>query len=128
MQPHSRKVLSAVGDLGVPRIHFGVNTGELLVLMRDAGADVMGVDWRVPLDAARARLGDDVALQGNLDPDICLAPWPVVAEEVRDVLRRNDGHPGHVFNLGHGVTPDIDPGILEQVVALVHDEGQVNRA
>ena len=128
VQPHSRKVLSAVGDLGVPRIHFGVNTGELLVLMRDAGADVMGVDWRVPLDAARARLGDDVALQGNLDPDICLAPWPVVAEEVRDVLRRNDGHPGHVFNLGHGVTPDIDPGILEQVVALVHDEGQVNRA
>jgi uroporphyrinogen decarboxylase len=127
VQPHSRKVLGAVGDLGVPRIHFGVNTGELLVLMRDAGADVMGVDWRVPLDAARARLGDGVALQGNLDPDICLAPWPVVAEEVRDVLRRNAGHPGHVFNLGHGVTPDIDPDILEQVVALVHEEGQVNR-
>jgi uroporphyrinogen decarboxylase len=127
VQPHSRKVLSAIGELGVPRIHFGVNTGELLVLMRDAGADVVGVDWRVPLDAARARLGDGVALQGNLDPDICLAPWPIVADEVRDVLRRNDGHPGHVFNLGHGVTPDIDPGILEQVVTLVHDEGQVSR-
>jgi len=126
--PHSRKVLDAVASLGVPRIHFGVTTGELLTLMRDAGADVVGVDWRVPLDAARSRLGDDVCLQGNLDPAICLAPWDVVAEETREVLRRNGGHPGHVFNLGHGVTPDIDPGILEQVVALVHAEGRVNGA
>ncbi len=126
VQPHSRRVFDAVVPFGVPRIHFGVNTGELLVLMRDAGADVVGVDWRVPLDVARHRLGDGVALQGNLDPALCLAPWEIVAEQSRDVLRRNAGHPGHVFNLGHGVTPDIDPGILEQVVALVHAEGRAD--
>ncbi len=124
--PHSRRVFEAVAPFGVPRIHFGVSTGELLTLMRDAGADVVGVDWRVPLDVARSRLGSEVALQGNLDPALCLAPWDVVAEQTRDVLRRNASHPGHVFNLGHGVTPDIDPGILEQVVALVHAEGRAD--
>lgn len=124
--PHSRRVLETIGALGVPRIHFGVNTGELLPLMRDAGADVVGVDWRVHLDAARRRLGDHVALQGNLDPAVCLAPWAVVEAEVRDVLRRNAGHPGHIFNLGHGVTPDLDPAILEQVVRLVHAEGRAD--
>jgi len=137
VQPHSRKIFDAIGapasdpsgasgPFGVPRIHFGVNTGELLTLMRDAGADVVGVDWRVPLDVARARLGPDTVLQGNLDPALCLAPWRVVEEQARDVLRRNAGHPGHVFNLGHGVTPDIDPAILEQVVALVHAEGRAD--
>jgi uroporphyrinogen decarboxylase len=125
VQPTSAKVLAAMGELGVPRIHFGVSTSELLADMRDAGADVVGVDWRTHLDDARRRLGDDVALQGNLDPAICLAPWPVVEAEVRDVLRRNAGHPGHVFNLGHGVLPETDPSILERVVALVHEEGRV---
>jgi uroporphyrinogen decarboxylase len=124
--PHSRKIFSSVAQTGTPAIHFGVTTGELLTLMRDAGPTVMGVDWRVPLDAARARLGDGVALQGNLDPAICLAPWPVVAAEARTVLRNNGGHPGHVFNLGHGVTPDLDPGILTQVVELVHAEGRID--
>ena len=124
--PHSRKVFEGLADLGVPRIHFGVGTGELLTLMRDAGADVVGVDWRVPLDVARARLGDDVALQGNLDPALCLGPWKVVEEQTLDVLARNGGHPGHIFNLGHGVTPDMDPGILEQVVALVHERGRAD--
>ncbi len=124
--PASRKVLEGVAATGVPRIHFGVDTGELLPLMRAAGADVVGVDWRTPLDAARDRLGGDTVLQGNLDPTSCLAGWEVAAARTRDVLRRNGGHPGHVFNLGHGVTPDIDPGILTEIVGLVHDEGRTD--
>ena len=107
----------------MPRIHFGVGTGELLGLMASAGVEVQGVDWRVPLDAARTRVPEGVALQGNLDPAICLAPWDAVAEATRDVLARNAGHPGHVFNLGHGVLPETDPSILERVVELVHTEG-----
>jgi len=119
--PHSRAVLEGVADLGVPRIHFGVGTGEILSLMRDAGADVMGVDWRIPIDVARDRLGDGVALQGNLDPALLFAPWEVVEAETLDVLARNGGRPGHVFNLGHGVLPETDPSVLERVVALVHE-------
>jgi uroporphyrinogen decarboxylase len=123
--PASRRVFEGVADLGVPRIHFGVHTSELLGLMAAAGADVVGVDWRTPLDLARTRVPDGVALQGNLDPAICLAGWDATAAATRDVLARNDGHAGHVFNLGHGVLPETDPGILEQVVALVHEEGRV---
>ncbi len=119
--PASAKVLEGIGETGVPRIHFGVGTGELLGLLGEAGADVVGVDWRVPLDEARRRVGGR-ALQGNLDPALCLAPWPVVADATRDVLRRGGGL-GHVFNLGHGVLPETDPTVLERVVALVHDEG-----
>jgi uroporphyrinogen decarboxylase len=124
--PFSRQVLEGCAPLAVPRIHFGVGTGELLPLMAAAGADVVGVDWRVPLDRARDRIGDSRALQGNLDPAICLAPWEVVEPEVRDVLRRNDGHPGHVFNLGHGVLPETDPDTLLRIVELVHAEGRVD--
>ncbi|MCU1345909.1 MAG: uroporphyrinogen decarboxylase [Acidimicrobiia bacterium] len=120
VMPHSQRVLAAVRDLGVPSIHFGVDTGELLSLMGEAGADVVGVDWRVPLDVARTRIGDR-AVQGNLDPALCSAPWPVAAAATADVLRRNNGRPGHIFNLGHGVLPETDPAILEQVVRLVHD-------
>jgi uroporphyrinogen decarboxylase len=125
VQPASAKVFDAVADLDVPRIHFGVVTGELLGAMAEAGADVVGVDWRVHLDDARRRVPGGVALQGNLDPAICLAPWEVVEAEVRDVLARNAGHPGHVFNLGHGVLPETDPSVLERVVELVHREGTV---
>ena len=121
--PASAKVFAAVEATGVPRIHFGVGTGELLTLMGDAGADVVGVDWRVPLDVARTRVPGK-AVQGNLDPAICLAPWDVVAERTRDVLRRNGGRPGHIFNLGHGVLPELDPGVLAEVVELVHHEGR----
>jgi uroporphyrinogen decarboxylase len=99
----------------------------LLGAMAAAGADVVGVDWRVHLDDARTRVPADRALQGNLDPAVCLAPWDVVADEVRDILARNGGHPGHVFNLGHGVLPETDPSILERVVELVHTEGTVRR-
>ena len=117
--PFSRRVLEGVADLGVPRIHFGVGTGELLGLMAEAGADVVGVDWHVPLDRARERVGEGRALQGNLDPTVCLAPWPVVEAEAREVLARGGGR-GHIFNLGHGVLPDTDPAIMERLVELVH--------
>jgi uroporphyrinogen decarboxylase len=92
--------------------------------MAGAGADVVGVDWRVPLDAARRRVGAQHALQGNLDPARCLAPWEVVEDAVREVLGRADDGTGtgHVFNLGHGVLPETDPAILAAVVELVHRE------
>jgi uroporphyrinogen decarboxylase len=122
--PHSQKVLAAVADTGVPKIHFGVTTGELLELIRDAGADVVGVDWRVPLDRARTRLGN-IALQGNLDPTMVMAGNDTAVAGTRDVLARNDGHPGHVFNLGHGVMPATDPDVLAEVVRVVHTEGTV---
>ena len=109
----------------MPSILFGVGTGELLGLMATAGSDVVGVDWRVPLDAARRRVGPDLAVQGNLDPALCVAPWPVVEAATRQVLARGgaDGTgTGHVFNLGHGVLPEADVGILAAVVDLVHAE------
>jgi uroporphyrinogen decarboxylase len=118
--PASAKVFAGVADLGVPRIHFGVTTGELLPLLAKAGASVVGVDWRVPLDEARQRIGPDVAVQGNLDPAVCLAPWPAVAEAATEVLALNGGRPGHIFNLGHGVLPETDPEVLERLVDLVH--------
>ena len=121
--PSSTKVFAGVADLGVPGIHFGVGTGEFLGDLAEAGADVVGVDWRIPLAEARRRVPDGVALQGNLDPAVLLAGWDVVADRCRAVLASNGGHVGHIFNLGHGVLPEVDPAILEQVVALVHDEG-----
>ncbi len=122
--PATRAVLEGIADLGVPTILFGVGTGELLGLMATAGSDVVGVDWRVALDEARRRVGVGHALQGNLDPALCLAPWPVVEEATRIVLARAaDGTgTGHVFNLGHGVLPESDPAILAAVVDLVHAE------
>jgi len=118
--PASRKVLEGLAGAGVPRIHFGVGTGELLGLMAGAGADVVGVDWRVPLDQARLRVGPGRAVQGNLDPAACLAPWPVVERQARRVLEEAGPEPGHVFNLGHGVLPETDPAVLERLVELVH--------
>ena len=126
--PHTRRVLEQVGDLGVPRIHFGVDTGELLGLMASAGTEVVGVDWRTPLDAARERVPAGVGLQGNLEPAVCLGPFPQVAERARDVLRRAGGAADHVFNLGHGVLPATDPGVLAELVQLVHAEGRVTPA
>jgi uroporphyrinogen decarboxylase len=118
--PHSSYVLGGLAGTGVPRIHFGVGTGELLPAMAEAGADVVGVDWRTPLDVAAARIGGGRAVQGNLDPCVLFAPWPVVETEVRRVLGEAAAAPGHVFNLGHGVLPETDPGVLTRVVELVH--------
>ena len=101
-----------------------MGTGELLGLMASAGSDVVGVDWRVPLDEARRRVGPGRAVQGNLDPAICLAPWSVVEAEARTVLAGAGTAPGHIFNLGHGVLPETDPGVLGAVVELVHAEGR----
>jgi uroporphyrinogen decarboxylase len=124
--PASRRILAASAELGVPAIHFGVSTGELLPLMADAGADVVGVDWRTPLDRGVERLaGREVAVQGNLEPGVVLGPWPLVEQRVRDVLRRAGGRPGHVFNLGHGVLPDTDPAVLAGITDLVHEVGEV---
>lgn len=118
--PHSAYVLNGLAGAGIPRIHFGVGTGELLAAMGEAGADVVGVDWRIPLDRAAARIGGGRPVQGNLDPCTLFAPWPVVEREVRRVLTEGSAAPGHVFNLGHGVLPETDPDVLTRVVALVH--------
>ncbi|MCG5213980.1 uroporphyrinogen decarboxylase [Streptosporangium sp. KLBMP 9127] len=120
--PHTSRIFAGLADLGVPRIHFGVGTGELLGLLGEAGADVVGVDWRVPLDEAARRVGPGRALQGNLDPAILLAPWEVVAPRARDILARGRAAEGHVFNLGHGVLPSTDPDQLARLTALVHEE------
>jgi uroporphyrinogen decarboxylase len=119
--PVMRDVFGRLADLDVPLIHFGVGTGELLASMRAAGATVVGVDWRVPLDVAWERVGFDCAVQGNLDPAACLGPWDVVEAKAVDVLRRAAGRAGHVFNLGHGVLPETPPETLERLVDLVHE-------
>jgi uroporphyrinogen decarboxylase len=118
--PASTRVFEGIADLDVPRIHFGVGTGELLALLGEAGADVVGVDWRVPLDAARARLSPGVALQGNLDPACCVAGAAVALAKTAEVLAAAGEHPGHIFNLGHGVLPQTDPGVLAAIVDFVH--------
>jgi len=116
--PHSTRVLGAVADSGVPRIHFGVGTGELLGAMAEAGADVVGVDWRVPLEAAARRTGRPV--QGNLDPAVLFAENAAIEAEVRRVLDDGSHAQAHVFNLGHGVLPETDPDVLTRLVELVH--------
>jgi uroporphyrinogen decarboxylase len=120
VQPYSASVLEAVGALGVPRIHFGVGTGELLGLMASAGADVVGVDWRVPLERAVQRVGGR-AVQGNLDPALVLAPTEVMLDRAAQVLAAGRAAPGHVFNLGHGVLPSTDPDRLARLVDFVHE-------
>jgi uroporphyrinogen decarboxylase len=120
--PHTSRIFDALEGLGVPRIHFGVGTGELLGLMGEAGADVVGVDWRVPLDEAAGRVPFGKALQGNLDPAVLLAPWEVVEERALDVLRRGRTAEGHIFNLGHGVLPATDPDVLARLTDLIHTE------
>ncbi|HEY9440935.1 MAG TPA: uroporphyrinogen decarboxylase [Streptomyces sp.] len=120
--PASAKVFDAVAECGVPRIHFGVGTGELLGLMGEAGADVVGVDWRVPMDVAARRVGPGKALQGNLDPAVLFAPPQAVEAKAREVLDAAAGLEGHVFNLGHGVLPTTDPDALTRLVDYVHTQ------
>jgi uroporphyrinogen decarboxylase len=122
VMPASAKVFDAVAGYGVPRIHFGVGTGELLGLIGEAGADVVGVDWRVPLDEAARRVGPGKALQGNLDPAVLFAPTGAVEAKAREVLdAARAAGTGHVFNLGHGVLPSTDPDTLTRLAEFVHE-------
>ncbi|PVZ55460.1 uroporphyrinogen decarboxylase [Arthrobacter sp. H-02-3] len=118
--PASSRALDHVRDLGAPLIHFGTGTSELLVAMRDVGVDVVGVDYRLPLDEANRRLGGTVPLQGNIDPALLSAPWEILEAHVRDVIAAGSAAPGHVVNLGHGVPPETDPEVLTRVVELIH--------
>ncbi len=120
VRPHSTAVLESVADLNVPRIHFGVGTGELLHSMGQAGADVVGVDWRVPLDEAVRRVGPGKAVQGNLDPTLLFAPTEVVHARAAEIIEEGRNAEGHVFNLGHGVLPATDPDSLTRLVDFVH--------
>lgn len=120
--PHTKRIFEALSSFDVPLIHFGVRTGELLSLMGDSGATVLGVDYNVALNVARKKAPNVRALQGNLDPTICLEPWEQVEPAVRKVLAENENHPGYIFNLGHGVLPETDPDILASIVELVHNE------
>ncbi|WP_408909628.1 uroporphyrinogen decarboxylase [Streptomyces solicavernae] len=120
VMPASSKVFEAVSGYGVPRIHFGVGTGELLGLLGEAGADVVGVDWRVPLDEAARRVGPGKALQGNLDPAVLFSTRDAVEAKTDEVLAAANGLEGHIFNLGHGVLPTTDPDALTRLVEYVH--------
>jgi uroporphyrinogen decarboxylase len=116
--PYSARILASVD---VPMIHFGTGTTHLLAAMSDAGGDVIGLDWRVPLDRGWELVGDDRGVQGNLDPAVLLGPWERIETATRDILDRAGGRPGHVFNLGHGVMPDTDPAVLRRLTEFVQD-------
>ena len=116
--PYSARILAAVD---APTIHFGTSTAHLLGAMTDAGGEVIGVDWRIPLDVAWAEIGDERGVQGNLDPAVLLASWERVEAETRAILERAGGRPGHVFNLGHGVLPDTDPAVLRRLTEFVQE-------
>jgi uroporphyrinogen decarboxylase len=119
VQPYSARILGAVD---VPTIHFGTGTATLLEPMRDAGGDVIGLDWRIPLDWGWEVVGEDRGVQGNLDGALLLGPWERVEAATLDILARAAGRPGHIFNLGHGVVPDTDPDVLRRLRAFVHEQ------
>jgi uroporphyrinogen decarboxylase len=116
--PYSARILSAVG---VPTIHFGTGTTHLLPAMAGAGGDVIGLDWRVPLDDGWSLVGENRGVQGNLDPALLLGPWERIEDGARDVVDRAGGRPGHIFNLGHGVLPQTNPAVLGRLRELVHE-------
>lgn len=122
--PYSRKIIEGLKGLGAPVIHFGTGTAALLELMRLAGGDVIGVDWRVNIDEAWRRIGYDVAIQGNLDPVALFGPLPEIERKVKDILRRAGGRPGHIFNLGHGILPETPVEHVAAVVEMVHKYSQ----
>jgi uroporphyrinogen decarboxylase len=119
--PYSKRVLAAAKAENVPVIHFGTNTTTLLPLMKRAGGDVIGLDWRIPLDDGWRLLGQDVAVQGNLDPTVLFAPQPEIKKRVHDILRRAEGRPGHIFNLGHGILQHTPVESARAVVEMVHE-------
>lgn len=119
--PHTQRIFRSLKDAGVPSIHFGTCTADLLPLMREAGGDVIGVDWRTSLDDAWTRIGAGVGIQGNLDPAVLIAPPAMLIERAREILERAGGHPGHVFNLGHGVLPLTPEDSVKALVGFVHE-------
>jgi uroporphyrinogen decarboxylase len=121
VMPHTQQAITIARQAGVPIIHFGTNTNGMLELIRDAGGDVIGVDWRIDLDTAWRRLGPDVAVQGNLDPVALFAPWPELKERARYVLDLAAGRPGHIFNLGHGILPQTPVDNVRRLVDFVHE-------
>jgi uroporphyrinogen decarboxylase len=121
IQPYSKRMLTAASGKGVPVLHFGTNTSTLLPLMKEAGGDVIGLDWRMPLDKGWDILGNDVAVQGNLDPMALFAPTSLLEEKVVDVLDKAGGRPGHIFNLGHGISQFTPPENVKAVVEMVHE-------
>jgi uroporphyrinogen decarboxylase len=123
--PHTRKIFQAIEGRGVPTIHFGVSTGSILEVMREAGGDVIGADWRIPLDAAWERIGPDRAIQGNLDPTLLLGPRDRLLAGARDVLERAGGRPGHIFNLGHGILPSTPVEHVQALARFVHQQSAV---
>jgi uroporphyrinogen decarboxylase len=120
VQPYGHRIFEGLAGDETPVIHFGTGTAALLEAMRDAGGTAIGVDWRIPLDAAWERVGWDRAVQGNLDPLVLLGPWEVVERESRRILERAGSRPGHIFNVGHGIHPQTDPDQLRRLVELVH--------
>lgn len=127
VRPYTRRIFAALACTGVPVIHFGVNTATLLHLMKDDGADAIGVDWRTPLDDAWAIIGDDLAIQGNLDPTVLFGTPDLIAREVADVLARAGGRPGHIFNLGHGLLPSTPLDGVERAIECVRGDAAVRR-
>lgn len=121
--PYSARLLRSVGQYGAPVIHFGVNTATLLPLMKRAGGNVIGLDWRIPLDEGWALLGEDVAVQGNLDPTVLFAPLPEIKKRIADILRRANSRPGHIFNLGHGILQHTPVDHVKAAVDMVHEYG-----
>jgi uroporphyrinogen decarboxylase len=122
-RPHSARIFAelAASHPHAIGIHFGIGCDHILESMYAAGPGVIGLDWRTTIADARSRLGADTVVQGNLDPALVLAGWPVAERGCAEVLADNGGHPGHIFNLGHGVQPNTDPGVLAQIVAYVHE-------
>jgi uroporphyrinogen decarboxylase len=118
--PHSQMILKQVSDTGVPVIHFGVDTASLLPMLKEAGGDVIGLDWRIPLDLGWRILGEDVAVQGNLDPVALFAPLPELERRVKVILEQAGNRPGHIFNLGHGILPETPVEHVRAVVDMVH--------
>jgi uroporphyrinogen decarboxylase len=120
--PHTQRIFDRLAPLGVPTIHFGVGTGSILPELREAGGDVIGADWRTPLDEAWRRIGDDRAVQGNLDPTLLLAPLDRLFAATDDVLERAGGRPGHIFNLGHGILPSTPVEHVQALARYVHQK------
>jgi uroporphyrinogen decarboxylase len=118
--PYTQRIFAALADAGVPRIHFGTGANTLLPLMAGAGCDVIGLDWRIPLDDGWALAGQNLAVQGNLDPVVLFAPEHEIERRVLDIVKRADGRPGHIFNLGHGILPETPPEAVGFVADLVH--------